>query len=162
MESFTNPPHSITDTGSPGHSLNAPPLPGSEGRPVYLLPTLLTRIMAIFVDLIIVIFLSAMMAVLIDFFSLEVSPVVKGIVAILIFLFYDPVLTSQSGGTFGHKLLGLKVRKNQARTEYITFPNAILRAIIKGLLGWIVFLTVVLSNEKRGIHDMLSGSIVIK
>jgi hypothetical protein len=38
---------------------------------------------------------------------------------------------------------------------------ALIRFLVKGLLGWLSFLTVTGSTRKRAIHDLLGGSIVM-
>jgi uncharacterized RDD family membrane protein YckC len=78
-----------------------------------------------------------------------------------IFLLYDPLTTCFMGGTFGHKSVGICVKKEADPNKNISFLQALVRYVIKSLLGWISLL-VVLNNEKRqAIHDLAVHSVVL-
>jgi uncharacterized RDD family membrane protein YckC len=57
--------------------------------------------------------------------------------------------------------MNLTVRKFDDQSSNISIGKAFLRFIIKILLGWISFITVTSNKNKRAIHDLVSGSIVI-
>jgi hypothetical protein len=126
-----------------------------------IFPTLVSRIKAVFVDLLILLFTFAIVSLVIDAIG-GTSDFVKGFILIFMVYLYDPVLTAFTGGTIGHKLIGLKIRKYKEPEKYISFGSALLRFLIKGSLGWISFLTVTSNEHKRAIHDQLSGSITLK
>ena len=80
---------------------------------------------------------------------------------IFIFFLYDPIFTSVFGGTIGHMMFGLRVKRGNNHVKNILFPLAIIRFIVKVSLGWISILTVSGNKEKKAIHDIIVGSVVI-
>jgi uncharacterized RDD family membrane protein YckC len=83
------------------------------------------------------------------------------LVFITIFLIYDPLLTTAFGGTIGHMLIGIRVKRESNNLKNISFPFAVLRYVIKAILGIISFLTVAGNEKRKAIHDYAAGSIVI-
>ena len=90
---------------------------------------------------------------------------VPGFVRILTFIFifvlYDPIFTSFLGGTIGHILIGIRVKRENDLNRNILFPLAIIRFLVKALLGIVSLLTVSAHDKKKAIHDILVGSIVV-
>lgn len=124
------------------------------------LPSLVSRIKALFIDFLFMLFVFALASTLID----AVGPVpdfVRGFIIIFMVYLYDPLLTSLTGSTVGQRIMGLKVRRNQNPDRKISIGQAFLRFFVKGLLGWLSFLTVTGNERKRAIHDLASGSIVL-
>jgi len=80
---------------------------------------------------------------------------------LFIFILYDPLFTSLFGGTIGHKVNGLAVKKGGNHQQNIMFPLAIARFLTKALLGWISLLTISSNQERRAIHDFMAGSVVL-
>ena len=77
-----------------------------------------------------------------------------------IFLFvYEPLFTSKLC-TLGQKTMGIRIRKF-SNYQRLSFPVALLRVTIKGLLGLISLFSIIFSKDKRAIHDYASDSIVI-
>lgn len=125
----------------------------------YQYPSLLKRIQALFIDfvLILLIFLfSSMIIGMIGGAATEIK------VAIFVFCvcIYEPMLVAFTGGTIGHKMLGIQVKSYEDPDHNISIFSAIVRVFVKALLGWISFLTVTFNSDKRAIHDMASGSVV--
>ena len=81
---------------------------------------------------------------------------------ILVFLLYDPLLTSIYGGTIGHSYSNILVKNEDEPSKNISFPLAVLRFAVKLLLGWISLLTVTSNEKRKAIHDFVAKSIVIK
>jgi uncharacterized RDD family membrane protein YckC len=125
------------------------------------LPSLVLRVMAIFFDLVIMLIVFSLASVLIDMVN-DVPVFIKGSLAVTMFILYDPLLTAFSGGTLGHKIMGLTVKQFDSPHQNISVVSAFLRFAVKGTLGWLSFLTVTSSKNKRAIHDTLSGSIVLR
>ena len=123
-------------------------------------PSLVTRIKALVIDVIVMLIIFTCTTLFIDAFG-DIPEFVKGLIAVFMFYLYDPILTSFTGSTLGHKVMKLKVRKYADPEKRISLGQAFLRFIIKGFLGWISFLTVTGSKHKRAIHDMASGSIIM-
>ncbi|HYG03609.1 MAG TPA: RDD family protein [Chryseosolibacter sp.] len=145
--------------------------PGQSGRndksPIELnydetiFPNLVTRIKALFIDVVVMLAIFTATTIFIDTFG-DIPNFVKGSIAIFMFYLYDPILTTYTGSTLGQKIMKLKVRRYQYPEKHISLTQALLRFITKGLLGWVSFLTVTGNKRKRAIHDIVSGSIVMK
>lgn len=80
---------------------------------------------------------------------------------VFIFLLYDPLFTSIFGGTIGHMMLGLRVKRESDENRNILFPLAIVRYIVKASLGLVSLLTVSGNVKRKAIHDYLVGSVVV-
>ncbi|WP_299437218.1 RDD family protein [uncultured Aquimarina sp.] len=123
-------------------------------------PGLFDRVKAVIVDSIVLIIF---MIIITDIFSTfeNVHDNARIIAFLFIFLLYDPICTSIFGGTIGHILIGIRVRRENNRKKNILFPVALLRYLVKASLGWISLLSV-MSNEKRqAIHDSMVKSVVV-
>jgi uncharacterized RDD family membrane protein YckC len=123
-------------------------------------PGVFDRVKAIVADgIILLVFMFAASSV----FSLfeTVPDFIRVFAFVFIFLLYDPLFTSFTGGTIGHRLIGIRVRKEQDETCNITFLPAVLRYIVKALLGWVSLLTISGNNKGRAIHDYVAGSVVV-
>jgi uncharacterized RDD family membrane protein YckC len=77
---------------------------------------------------------------------------------------YDALLTSSSWqGTVGKKLLRLKVTDEAGNG--ISFGRATGRffgKILSGLILYIGFIMIAFTDRKRGLHDMVAGTLVMK
>lgn len=80
---------------------------------------------------------------------------------VFIFVLYDPLFTSFFGGTVGHIIANIKVKRVSDDTKNIMLPLAFIRFFIKVLLGWISLLTVNSSTKKQAIHDKIVGTVVL-
>ncbi len=127
---------------------------------VITFPSLVTRIKALFIDVIIMLIIFTATALLIDSFG-DIPSFAKGFILIFMFYLYDPIFTSLTGSTLGHKVMKLKVRRYGEPEKKISLGQAFLRFFVKGFLGWISFLTVTGNKRKRAIHDLASGSIML-
>ncbi len=126
----------------------------------YNYPRVLDRVKAIVMDgIIIVIF----MTIAYYFFLLfeNVPDNARIFAFVFIFLLYDPIFTSFFGGTIGHMLIGIRVKRATDEQKNILFPLALLRFIVKSLLGWISLLTITSNKKGKAIHDFLVGSVVV-
>jgi uncharacterized RDD family membrane protein YckC len=123
-------------------------------------PSLVSRIKAVFVDMLLLLVVFTITSIFIDSVA-ELSDFTKGSILIFMVYLYDPLMTSLAGGTLGHKMMEIKVRRYVDPKRNISLPMALIRFLVKGLLGWLSFLTVTGSMRKRAIHDLLGGSIVM-
>ncbi|MFI5030521.1 MAG: RDD family protein [Reyranellales bacterium] len=77
---------------------------------------------------------------------------------------YEAGLTaSPLGGTLGKRAVGLRVVTEQG--ERISFARSTGRCfakIVSGLLLLIGFLMAAFTERKRGLHDMIAGTVVVK
>lgn len=72
---------------------------------------------------------------------------------------------SRKGGTPGKLAFGMKVLNNETG-ENLTFGRALLRDIVGKMLSALTlligFLMVAFRKDKRGLHDLIAGSCVIR
>ena len=123
--------------------------------------TLLNRVKAAIVDFLVLLGLGLVVSTILSKF-VNVPDFVRVILFILIFILYDPIFTSTIGATLGHLFLGLRVRRSNNEDKRIIFPIAIVRFILKALLGWISLLTIAVIKKKKAIHDLVAGSVVLQ
>jgi len=74
---------------------------------------------------------------------------------------YDPLTTSLFGGTIGHYMVGIRVKRQENDTRNILFPMAVLRMIVKYVLGIFSFISMSMGGRSLAIHDYVSGSVVV-
>ncbi len=123
-------------------------------------PGVLDRVKAIVADGIITIIFMFIAYLLFSLFD-NVADSARMIVFIFIFVLYDPIFTSAFGCTIGHKMMGIMVKRKSDESKNIIFPLAILRFIIKFVLGIISLLTVSTNKKRNAIHDLIVGSVVL-
>jgi uncharacterized RDD family membrane protein YckC len=86
---------------------------------------------------------------------------VRIVVFVSIWIVYEPLCTS-IGATVGNLLMGIRVRRQGNTAKKINIVQAVFRYILKICLGWISFLTINSNPERRAMHDMAVGSVMIK
>jgi uncharacterized RDD family membrane protein YckC len=125
----------------------------------YQYPRLLRRVRAALIDS--VVFTVIIIAWFYSFELLEGAHVaVKISLLVFAYLIVEPVLVSQTGGTIGHHLMGLRVR--DAGTDGpIGFIRATLRGVARSLLGLISLIFMFVTRRHQAIHDYLSHSTVV-
>lgn len=117
------------------------------------------RVRAVYIDSIILI---VVMAVgLVVAVSLRVDSVTRvlGFSVAGFWLLYEPLLVSFTGGTIGHRRANLRVVDDRTGGN-VSVPKAVARALIKGPLGWVSFVTMALTRRSQAIHDLLTRSTV--
>lgn len=122
-------------------------------------PFVLERIQSILIDSVLII---ACMIIFSDILSnfKNVPDWLRAILLILLFL-YEPIMTT-FGGTIGNNIKKIRVRKNANENESINIFQALVRYTFKLLFGWLSFISIFSSTKKRAIHDILSGTVMIK
>jgi uncharacterized RDD family membrane protein YckC len=123
-------------------------------------PGVFIRVKAIVFDAIVLVIFMALATYLFSLF-VNVPNFVRVIAFIFIFLLYDPVFTSTFGGTFGHMIMGIRVRQASDVTRNILIHKALFRSLVKGTLGEISLLTIAFNDKNRAIHDYVADSIVV-
>lgn len=122
-------------------------------------PTLVTRFKSTFIDLLVVILAMGISSFILDKFD-NVPDWVTIVLFVGIWIMYEPLCTSL-GATVGNLLMGVGVRRVADTDRRISFPAAVFRYAFKTLLGWVSFLTIHSNKERRAIHDMVGGSVVV-
>jgi RDD family protein len=74
-------------------------------------------------------------------------------------LLYEPLLVSLTGSTVGHYFCNLRVVDNRTGGN-INFFKAVLRTILKAVLGWLSFITMATTLRHQAIHDLATHSTV--
>jgi len=123
-------------------------------------PSLVARMQSTFIDLLFVIALMFAFSAILDHYA-NVPDWIPVLLFIGIWVVYEPLCTSM-GATLGNYFKGIRVRQEQDPTKRINFFAALLRYVVKVLLGWVSFLTIGNNPERRAIHDFAAGSVMIK
>lgn len=122
-------------------------------------PFILERIQSILIDSVIIMACMILFSDILSNFK-NVPNWVRAFLFVSLFL-YEPVMTTFSG-TIGNNIKGIRVRKNSDENTSITFFQAVIRYAFKLLLGWLSFISIFSNNKKRAIHDIVSGTVMIK
>ena len=123
-------------------------------------PQLTDRVQSTFIDTILIIILMFAFAGILDKFD-NVPDWVRIALFAGLFIVYEP-LCMTLGCTLGNYLKRIRVRKDSNSAKRINIFQAIIRYPIKVLLGWISFLTINSNPKRRAIHDLVSGTVMIK
>jgi len=123
-------------------------------------PGVADRVKAMVIDYMMIIIFLFIITYIFSIFE-YVPDYARKIAFFFIFVFYDPIFTSFFGGTIGHFMIGIRVKREKNEMKNILFPLAIIRFFVKLLLGWISLLTVSGNKKRKAIHDHLVGSVVL-
>lgn len=123
-------------------------------------PELSERFQSAFIDAVLLIILMFASASILEKYE-NVPDWVRMALFIGLFFVYEPLFIAM-GGTPGNYVKGIRVRKFSNPASRINILQSLLRYPVKVFLGWISFLTIGTNPHRRAIHDMLSGSIVVK
>ena len=85
---------------------------------------------------------------------------VSVVAGILFLLLYEPVCIWMAGGTIGHLSLNLRVARAKDLGP-VSFWQALLRTVVKGLVGVWGFISIYFTRRCQGIHDLAAGTVVI-
>ena len=123
-------------------------------------PFLGDRIQSSFIDMLLIVAMMFATASILDRFE-NVPDYVRIILFVAIWFLYEPLCTTL-GATLGNKIKQIRVRKSGNSDKKINFFQAFIRYFFKMLLGWISFLTIHSNSERRAIHDLAAGSVMVK
>lgn len=123
-------------------------------------PELKERFQSTLIDTLIIITLMFVVSSFLDQFD-SVPEWLNVALFIGLFIAYEP-LCMTLGATPGNYWKRIRVRKYSDTKKRINFFQAILRYPIKVLLGWVSFLTIHSNPKRRAIHDLVSGTVMIK
>lgn len=122
---------------------------------------LTTRVKAAFLDGVLLVIMMFVFGSILNKFHIE-NLTVKKNGFVFIFLFYDPIFTSLFGGTIGHLMNGLRVRREDNEDKNINIVFALIRYVVKVILGMLSFFYISGNDKGRAIHDLAAGSVVIE
>jgi uncharacterized RDD family membrane protein YckC len=116
------------------------------------------RLTAVVVDSIVfMLIMAGALIVAVSFKSDNVARIL-GFTVVATWLLYEPILVSMTGATIGHHLYNLRVVDD--RGGNISFGKAVVRVVIKTLLGWYSFITMAMTSRHQAVHDLLTHSTV--
>jgi uncharacterized RDD family membrane protein YckC len=123
-------------------------------------PLLTDRVQSTFIDTVFIVIMMFVFAAALDKIS---TPPDWIRIALFFGLFgiYEPVCTA-CGCTIGNYIKGIRVRQAGNTSARINILQAFLRYVVKVALGWLSFVTIHFNPERRAIHDMIAGSVMIK
>ncbi len=119
------------------------------------------RVKAAIIDSLLLIGFIIAISELFDLFE-AVPDTLRMVAFIFAFILYDPLFTSIYGGTIGHSFSGIGVRSESDVEKKIPFPMALMRFLVKVLLGWISLVTITGNKKKKAIHDYVAKSVVVE
>jgi uncharacterized RDD family membrane protein YckC len=123
-------------------------------------PELKDRIQSTFIDFILIMILLFVSASIIDKYE-HVPDWVRIAIFVGLFVVYEPLFITL-GCTPGNYFKGIRVRKFSNTDKKINILQAFIRYPIKFVLGWVSFLTISSNPQRRAIHDLAAGSVMIK
>jgi uncharacterized RDD family membrane protein YckC len=122
-------------------------------------PELSVRIQSTFIDTLFIVVLMFLFSSILD--RIQDPPEWLHIAMFVgIWVIYEPLCTTL-GCTIGNYLKGIRVRRVGNTARKINLIQAILRYAVKIMLGWLSFLTIHQNTERRAIHDLVAGSVMV-
>jgi uncharacterized RDD family membrane protein YckC len=79
---------------------------------------------------------------------------------IVTILFYEPVCIAVAGGTLGHLSLNLRIVR-ASDFGRVSFGRALLRTVVKAVVGIWVFIAIYFTRRSQGLHDLAAGTVVV-
>jgi hypothetical protein len=123
-------------------------------------PTLSERVQSTFIDTVFIIILMFVIASQLNKYT-NPPDWIRIALFFGIWVIYEPVCTSL-GFTLGNYAKGIRVRRISDSDKKINILQALLRYVLKFILGWISFLTIHGNPQRRAIHDLAVGSVMIR
>ncbi|GAB4093791.1 RDD family protein [Flaviaesturariibacter terrae] len=124
-------------------------------------PSLSDRIQSSFIDGVLIVVLMSGSANALERFEDDGHDWLRMALFFGIWGIYEPLCTTL-GFTVGNLVKGIRVRRASDPSKRINFFAALLRYVLKMCLGWISFLTMHSNRERRAIHDLAAGSVMIR
>ena len=122
-------------------------------------PSVLDRTKSTLIDTILLIACMLLFTDILEMF--EKVPEWTRAVLFISLLMYEPICTT-FGATLGNDKMKIRVRKNSDTTKRLNIFQAIIRYFFKIIFGWLSYLSIFISPKSRTIHDIISGSIMVK
>jgi uncharacterized RDD family membrane protein YckC len=82
-----------------------------------------------------------------------------GFTIIAVLLLYEPLLVSLIGSTVGHYVYNMRVVDNRTGGN-VSFLKAVVRVVIKAVLGIYSFISMATTRRHQAVHDLLTRSTV--
>jgi uncharacterized RDD family membrane protein YckC len=117
------------------------------------------RVQGVCIDAIVFMFIFAGALIIAVSFGSDNIARVLGFTVAASWLLYEPVLVSMTGGTVGHRLYNMRVVDDRSGGN-ISFGKAVVRMVIKTVLGWYSFIAMAVTSRHQALHDLATGSTV--
>jgi uncharacterized RDD family membrane protein YckC len=122
-------------------------------------PKLLRRLRGLFIDGLVVPIAAIATLVALTYAGVE-STWIKVAGPVLVVLLLEPVAVSMTGGSIGHHLTGIRIRKEHV-DERINVFAATVRFIVKTLFGLPAFFVAFVTRKRQGLHELAAKSLVV-
>ena len=123
-------------------------------------PSLVDRVQSTFIDTLFIVLVMFMCTALLDRYT-NPPDWIRIVLFFGLWTVYEPLSTSM-GGTIGNYIKGIRVRKHSAPDKKINFFQAFVRYFLKVMLGWLSFITMHTNKQRRAIHDLVAGTVMVK
>lgn len=122
-------------------------------------PSLSDRVQSMMIDALFLVALMFIAARILDGYESVPDGVRIGIFIFLAAI-YEPLFVA-TGCTLGQLVKGLRVRQQKDESKKINLVQSFLRYLVKYFLGFVSFFTIHSNEQRRAIHDLASGSVMI-
>lgn len=92
--------------------------------------------------------------------TFDISGGLKALLFAAAVLILEPGMVSMTGGTIGHHACRLRIQ-NQTTGKNLNPFFAVIRFLLKSLIGWLSFVFVLVTKRHQAIHDIFSNSVVL-
>ena len=123
-------------------------------------PSLSDRVQSTFIDMLFIVTMMFICSSVLERYD-DVPDWVRLALFLGLWGIYEPMCTSL-GATIGNSVKRIRVKRINNITKRINFVQAFLRYVLKVSLGWISFISIHFNPEKRAIHDLAAGSVMVK
>src|SRR5262249_1492160 len=82
-----------------------------------------------------------------------------GFIVVAVLLLYEPLLVSLVGSTVGHYVYNMRVVDDR-KGGNVSFFKAVVRVVIKNVLGLWSFVMMATTRRRQAVHDLLTRSTV--
>lgn len=122
-------------------------------------PRLVRRLRGVFIDGLVVPIAAMGTLVALSYAGVE-STWIRVACPLLVVLLLEPVAVSVTGGSIGHHLTGLRVRKEHV-DERINVLAATVRFVVKAVFGLPAFFVAFVTRKRQGLHDLAAKSLIV-
>ncbi|WP_020699111.1 RDD family protein [Reyranella massiliensis] len=93
----------------------------------------------------------------------DFNPMFSVVVVVIVWLYFALMESSERGATLGKMALGLRVVSNSGqRLSFLNATGRYFAKILSAIILCIGFLMIAFTDRKRGLHDMIAGTLVVK
>ena len=159
----------MTSVPNPGPAAPPPPVwDGQAGAQPVAYGGFWIRLVAYIID---VILLSIVVGVLATILGVDLmqpdietyDPTLNLVSFVIGWLYFALMESSERGATVGKMVVGLRVvSSNGQRLSFLNATGRYFAKIISAIILFIGFIMIGFTDKKRGLHDMIAGTLVIK